>query len=112
MGGGLLTAVSQDISPVLISTGNENIELIIVQGKIGNHDIRIFNCYGPQEISQSQRPAAEQQQIVNQFWVELEKEVIKAKEDGCLVLIEMDANAKVCKDVINDDPNGRLTMGD
>ena len=28
----------------LISTGNENIELIAVQGKIGNHDIRIFKA--------------------------------------------------------------------
>ena len=37
--------------------------------------------------------------------MELEKEVIKAKEEGCLVLIEMDANAKVGKDVINGDPN-------
>ena len=69
---------------MLISNGSEDIELIIVQGKIGTHNIRIFNCYGPQEICQAQRPAAEQQLIVNQFWVELEKEVIKAKEEGCL----------------------------
>ena len=36
IGGGLLTAISQDISSVLISTGNENIEMIVVQVKIGN----------------------------------------------------------------------------
>ena len=56
LGGGLLTAMSQDISPVLISNGSEDIELILVQGKVGNQDIRIFNCYGPQESCQSQRP--------------------------------------------------------
>ena len=39
---GRWTFVSQGIIPVLISTGNENIELIAVQGKIGNHDIRII----------------------------------------------------------------------
>ena len=44
---GRWTFVSQDVIPVLISAGNENIELIAVQGKIGNHDIRIFNFYGP-----------------------------------------------------------------
>ena len=105
MGGGLLTAVSQDISPILISNGCENVEMLVVQGKIGNYDMRIFNCYGPQEISQSQRPSSEQQQIVTQFWMEIENEVIKAKDEGCLVLIEMDANAKVGKNIINDDPN-------
>ena len=78
MGGGLLTAISQDISPVLISNGSENIEMIGVQGKVGNHNVRVFNCYGPQEISQSQRSSSEQQHSVHQFWTELEKEVIKA----------------------------------
>ena len=95
MGGGLLTAVSLDISPVLISAGNEHIEMIVVQGKVGNQDIRIFNCYGPQEVTQSQRPTAEQKQVVNNFWIELEKEVISAKEAGALLVIQMDANAKV-----------------
>ena len=116
MGGGLLTAVCQDISPVLISAGNENIEMIVVQGKVGNFNIRIFNCYGPQEVTQSQRPVSEQQQIVTNFWIELEKEVLKAKEDETLVIIQMDANAKAGKEIINDDPNdmsenGKLMLG-
>ena len=102
-GGGLLTAVSQDISPVLVYTGNDEVEIMVVQGKIGEQKIRIFNCYGPQEICQAQRQPALQQDIINQFWVELEKEVIKAKDEGCLVLIEMDANAKVGKEVIERD---------
>ena len=100
-----MTAIHQDVSPVLISNGNENVEIIVVQVKVGNYVMRIFNCYGPQEVSQSQRPASEQQQIITQFWMEVEKEIIKAKDEGCLVLIEMDANAKVGKTVINDDPN-------
>ena len=116
MGGGLLTAVSQDIEPVLISTGNENIEMIVVQGRIGKYNIRMFNCYGPQEVNQSQRPKAEQEEIVTSFWIELEKEIIKAKDDDVLVVVQMDANAKVGKDYIKDDPNyksdnGRLLLG-
>ena len=114
-GGGLLTAVSQDLSPVLVYSGSDDIELMVVQGKIGDNDIRIFNCYGPQELNQAQRPVAQQQDIINKFWVELEKEVIKAYDEGCLILIEMDANAKVGKQVINDDPhdtseNGKLLL--
>ena len=50
-GGGLLTAVSQDISPVLVYSGTDEIELMVVQGKIGEQKIRIFNCYGPQELN-------------------------------------------------------------
>ena len=91
----MLTAVDQNLSPLLISTGSEDIECIIVQVKIGERNIRIFNCYGPQEICQAQRNTKDQQHSVNQFWIELEKEVIKAQDEGCLVLIEMDANAKL-----------------
>ena len=105
MGGGLLAAVSQDISPVLISTGNENIEMIVVQGRIGNHSVRLFNCYGPQEVNQSQRSTAEQQHIVNTFWIELEKEVIRAKDEEVMVVIQMDANAKVGKEFLVNDSN-------
>ena len=99
LGGGLLTAVDNDLSPLLITTGSDEAEMIVVQASVGDKNIRIFNCYGPQEIGQSQRPAAEQQHLINQFWVELEMEVLKAKEEGCLVLIELDANAKVGKNV-------------
>ena len=114
-GGGLLTAVSQDISPVLVYSRTDEIEMMVVQGKIGEQKIRIFNCYGPQELSQAQRPAVQQQDIINKFWVELEKEVIKAYEEECLIVIEMDANAKVGKHIINGDPhntseNGKLLL--
>ena len=62
-------------------------------------------------MCQSQRQAAEQQHIISQFWVELEKEVIKAKDEGCLVLIEMDANAKVGRDIVPGDPNEESEKG-
>ena len=96
---------------MLISAGSDDIELLVVQGKIGNRDIRIFNCYGPQEVSQAQRSASEQHDVVSQFWIELENEIIKAKNDGCHVLIEMDANAKVGKSVLKDDPNEESANG-
>ena len=38
LGGGLLTAVDKDICPVLISSGDEKFEAIIVQVKIGYRD--------------------------------------------------------------------------
>ena len=96
---------------MLISSGDEKFEAIIVQVKIGSRDLRIFNCYGPQELGQAQRSAAEQGEKINAFWQELEQEVIKAYDDGCLILIEMDANAKVGSKVIKNDPNAMSENG-
>lgn len=49
-GGGLLTAVDENLLPVLISTGKcETSEILVVQLKTENHNIRIINAYGPQE---------------------------------------------------------------
>ena len=39
------------------------------------------------------------------FWQQFETEIISAKEEGCLVLIEMDANAKLGANIIYNDPN-------
>ena len=97
-GGGLFTAVDEDLFPVLVSTGeDEDSEIITVQVKTGNHNLRIINAYGPQED--------ESQQKVFHFWQEIENEVIEAKENNCFILIQMDANAKVGKEEIPNDPN-------
>ena len=41
-GGGLLTAMDKNLSPVLIKTGQE--EVLTGQAKVGHHDIRIINA--------------------------------------------------------------------
>ena len=44
-GGGLLTAVDEDLNPILVSTGSEEeTELITVQIKVGKHNVRIINA--------------------------------------------------------------------
>ena len=45
------------------------------------------------------------------FWQEVENEVINAKENGCLVLVQMDANAKIGKEKISEDPNEESKNG-
>ena len=97
-GGGLLTAVDEDMFPVLISTGeNDEAEFITVQVKAGNHDIRIINAYGPQEDDNIVK--------IYNFWEEIENEIISAKDNNCLILLQLDANAKVGKQEIPGDPN-------
>ena len=107
-GGGLITAVDQDLEPILVSTGeDDDAELITVQIKVGENHIRIINAYGPQEDDS-------QQKILN-FWAEIENEVLKSKENDCLTVIQMDANAKIGKDQLEGDPhntsnNGKLLL--
>ena len=106
-GGGLLTAVKEDLNPVLVSQGDEEIEIIVVEADLGKKKIRIVNGYGPQEDD-------DVQDIFN-FWQEFENKVIQAVEDQCLILIELDANAKLGNEVIKNDPhkisnNGKLLM--
>ena len=106
-GGGLLAAVDEHLTPLLISTGNEEAEIMTVQVSVGNYQMRIINGYGPQED--------EPKQIIYSFWEEIEKEVIEAVENNCMVLVELDANAKIGKEHIKGDPhectqNGKLLL--
>ena len=74
LGGGILTAVLDELNPVLISDGDEN-EILVVQAKVGNQNVRVFNCYGPQEDENFQTKV--------DFWNTLEKEIISATDNNC-----------------------------
>ena len=103
-GGGLLTTVDEDLNPILVSTGSEEeTELITVQVQVGKHDIRIINAYGPQETDTNAK-------IFN-FWEDIENEVIAAKDNNCMIVIQMDANAKIGKEILKNDPNEQSNNG-
>ena len=103
LGGGLLTAVIEELEPVLISEGEDDAEILVVQIKVGNQSIRIINCYGPQEDEDSA--------VKINFWKTLENEIISAYDHNCLILVQMDANAKVGVDVIKGDPHKQSENG-
>ena len=75
----------------------------MVQAKVGCHDIRFINGYGPQEYCKIEDRI--------QFYARLEQEVVNAKLFGNKVCIEMDANAKVGSEIIENDPNLRSCNG-
>ena len=102
-GGGLLTAADEDLNPMMISTGKDENEILTIQVDLGNQKLRIINGYGPQEDDDNQ--------CILGFWQELEAEIINAKDNDCLILIELDANAKVGKEVLSDDPNSMTGNG-
>ena len=87
----------------MITNSKDDIEIITVQAEIGKKKIRIINGYGPQEDDDIEK-------VIN-FWQEFEVEVIKAKDENCFVIIQMDANAKVGNSIIKDDPHTRSSNG-
>ena len=102
LGGGILTAIDENIGSVLVSSTES--EILVVQTKIGDFDLRVINAYGPQELDS-------ERENVYQFWRDLEKEVILVKNSNCKILIQMDANAKVGCEIIQNDPNARSNNG-
>ena len=95
--------MDQNLSPVLISEGNVDSEILVVQVQAGGLKIRIINAYGPQEGSC-------QDDILN-FWHELESQIISAKDEGCGIVIELDANAKLGSNLLRGDPNEMSNNG-
>ena len=68
-----------------------------MQFDLENVTVRIINAYGPQEDDESSK--------IKLFWQAIETEIILAKDDNCYVILQLDANAKVGREVIKSDPN-------
>ena len=100
-GGGLLTAVHRNLSPVSVSDDKENI--LVVQVKIGTKDVRLINAYGPQDSSN--------EDSTMEFFNDLETEVMRSKLSGAMVCVELDANSKLGSEVIPGDPNEKSENG-
>ena len=82
-------------------------EILVVQCQISDRKIRIINGYGPQEDESTIKRLS--------FWQSLEQEIVAGKNENCMILVQMDANAKLGKDVISHNPNelsdnGRLLL--
>ena len=52
-GGSILTAVHENLNPVFISGGEDDTEILVVQGQTTGINIRFINGYGPQENGSS-----------------------------------------------------------
>ena len=89
-GGGLLTAVDENLESALVS--NTESEILVVQTGVGDMKMRIINAYGPQEL--------DSKDIIHKCLQDFEKEVILAKEQSCKFIIQMDANAKLGCEII------------
>ena len=97
VGGGSMLGIHENLSPVLVSLYENEFELIMVETNIGKRKIRIITGYGPQEDWSDDIKAP--------FFVALNTEISKAIVGGKSLYIAMDANFKLGKKYIPQDPN-------
>ena len=105
---GTMLGVHVSHQPVLISEYSDKFEMIVVEIKVSNQDIRIITAYGPQE----NLDVAE----IMQFFATLEQEIVSANMSNKSIIIQMDASSKlgsniVSKDVHNQTANGAALAG-
>ena len=110
VGGGLMTLVHNNFMPVLIPTQNGSKisqNVLVVEGVIGKIRIRFINAYGVQETASAEDRC--------EFFALLDQEVQFCVNNGILLCLELDANAKVGELIENNpqeeiSPNGRLLI--
>ena len=119
-GGGLMTAVHENLNPILIEEDDEETEILIVDIKYRNISIRTINCYGPQEYvrkkanNDAENEENKTKEENRKFFLKLQTEIQNAKNTDNLICIQMDANSKFGKEIIKEDPceiiseNGKL----
>ena len=101
--GGTLIGVHKSLDPILIEEYSDEFELLVVEVKLGEKDVRIISGYGPQENVKLEEKMP--------FFRSLEEEIIKATYHGKSVYIQMDANSKLGPDVIAGDPHKQSENG-
>ena len=106
--GGTLLGIHVGLRHVIISEYITLFELLVVEIKIGNTQLRVIAGYSPQE---NFIPAE-----ITTFYTTLEEEISSAELNGCSIIIAMDANCKLGSQYVPGDPkeqtpNGSLLAG-
>ena len=103
-----MLGVHVSLNPVLISEYGDEIELIVVEIKVGQYQIRVMTGYGPQEVWDLD--------MKMKFFLALEEEVAKATIQGKSIILMGDMNSKLGPNYIKKDPktmtgNGSILAG-
>ena len=96
-GGGLAIGVHNDLQPVWIDQGDDEVEVLVVEVWVNQFPIRIVNGYGPQMSDNSDRK--------RKFWTFLEKQVNNAIIAGAGIIVQMDGNSHLGPTIIEGDVN-------
>ena len=104
VGGGSLLGVHESMNPLLGSLYEVEFELIVVETKVGNKEIRFITGYGPQEDWSDDLKAP--------FFVALDHEISNAQNSNKSVFLAMDANCKLGSEYIPKDPHKMSKNGE
>ena len=96
-GGGLAIGAVEDLNPVFISEGDDDVEVLVIQIEVQQFKIRCIGAYGPQEKDHIERKS--------NFWTRLSKEVEEAYENDLAIIFQMDGNLWAGPEVVKNDPN-------
>ena len=96
-GGGLAIGALPDVNPVLISEGDENVEVLVIEISASGLEIRCICGYGPQENHSLERKRS--------FWSRLTTEIEEAMENEKAIILQMDGNLWAGPEVIKNDPH-------
>ena len=83
MGGGLAVGALQELQPVLVRQGDDEVECLTIEVTAGFVKMRCVNGYGPQ--------LGDTQERKEKFWRYLDKKVIYADFNNIGLVIEIDS---------------------
>ena len=96
-GGGIAIGAVDDLNPVWIAEGDNDVEVLVIQIEVEQFFIRCIGAYGPQEKDKMERKL--------RFWSRMSKEVEEAYENDHAIIFQMDGNLWPRHDLIKGDPN-------
>ena len=97
-----MIGVHVSLQPVLVSEYNDTFEMIVVEIK-ASKEVRVIVGYGPQENLQTAQRMP--------FFATLEEEIVSAKLANKSIIIQMDANSKLGKELVPNDPKDQSPNG-
>ena len=100
---GTMLGAHVKLQPVLISEYTETFEMLVVQIRVDGREIRVITGYGPQENQKSDK--------VMPFFSKVEEVIVSAKLANKSIIIQLDANSKLGKNVIPKDPKDQSPNG-
>ena len=94
-GGGLAIGAKNDVDPIWLAEGDDSVEVLVIQVKLGDILVRCVGAYGPQENDLVDKK--------HKFWERLSVEVEAAQENDTAFILQMDGNLWAGKEIIQND---------
>ena len=96
-GGSLCIGVLNDVHPVWVEQGDDEVECLAVEIWVDDFPVRIVTAYGPKSADRMERKT--------KFWDFIERQAINALETGSGFILQMDCNSHLGNEIIKDDLN-------